>query len=185
MSERIKLNCDYLRADNITRCLIGFCHKANTTIIPLMQELKVKITLEGVIKYAGSSVALEVDFVEGEKSKSKVENAYLLQMIEQDAKTKFGEAFNKFPYDDFSTQYTDLLVLTEDGICENTKAIKEFCTTYLREDQREAYNRYMKAIDALNDFYRGNARFSLDSHFAVKDGKVTPFLRLINFNDYK
>lgn len=186
MSEKIKLGCDYTRFDVIEKILSDFSEKANNTILPLMQELGVKITLEGVVKYAGCSDALEADYIEAEKVRSEVQNAYLLGLIEQNARDKFEAAFDKFPYDDFKTQYSDLLVLSREGVCVNAKAVKEFCTIYLKEDQREAYNRYLKAIDALNDFYRGKAQNGvfIGSQFPVKDGKVFPS-QLINFDNYK
>lgn len=53
MSEKIKLGCDYTRCDVIEKILSNFSEKANNTVLPLMQELGVKITLEGVVKYAG------------------------------------------------------------------------------------------------------------------------------------
>ena len=184
MSEKIKLGCNYALSDTITRNLIDFSQRANATILPLMRKLEMEITLERVLRYAGSSNVLEIDYLEDEKAKSKVDNIYLLRLIEQNANAKFEEAFNKFPYDDFKTQYPDLLVLSREGVCVNTKAVKEFCTLYLKEDQREAYNRYLKAIDALNDFYKGKAIESIDKQFGVKGGKVIP-RELINFDYYK
>ena len=186
MSERIKLNFDVFKSEMVTISLSDFCEKANNVVVPLMKELCVKITLESVVKYAGNSDELNADYLDAEKAKSKVDNAYLLQIVERNAAAQFDEAFDRYPYDDFEPRYPDLLMLSKERICVNAEAVREFCTIYLREDQREAYDRYMKAIEALNDFYRGKAQDGvfIGTQFPVKDGKVFPS-QLINFDYYK
>ena len=187
--EKIELYFDYSKYDNTNHQLSNFAEKANRTVIPLMQSLGVEITLERVIKYAGNSEEFNTDFLESEKRKSEVGNAYLLQIVEHNATEKFNNAFAAYIYDDFTTNRPELLILVGGKVCINEKAVKEFCTNYLQEGQREAYSRYLKAIDALNDFYRGKAPdgyggYDVGSQFLVKDGKVFPN-RLINFDYYK
>ena len=186
MDKKVKLNFDLQKSDLVTRGLTDFCDKANSDVIPLMKSLGVCITLESVIRYAGNSDALNADYLEAEKAKSKVENAYLLQIVERNAAAQFDEAFDRYPYDDFETQYPGLLMLRKGCICVNIEAVREFCTIYLREDQREVYDRYMKAVEALNDFYRGKAQDGvfIGTQFPVKDGKVFPS-QLIDFDYYK
>lgn len=186
MEEKVKLNFDLQKSDLVTRWLTDFCDKANSVVIPLMKSLGVCITLESVIRYAENSDALNADYLEAEKAKSKVENAYLLQIVERNAAAQFDEAFDRYPYDDFETRYPGLLMLSKERICVNTEAVREFCTIYLREDQREVYDRYIKAVGALNDFYRGKAQDGvfIGTQFPVKDGKVFPS-QLIDFDYYK
>ena len=186
MSKKVKLKFDWQRAETITRKLTEFCEKANTAVIPLLQSLGVGVTFESVIKYAGNSDNLNADYIEIEKTKSQVSNAYLLQIVERNATDQFNEAFNSYPYDDFTTSTPELLLLEGGALCINKEAVKEFCTIYLQEDQREAYNRYLRAIEALNDFYRGKAPDGvfIGNQFPAKDGKVFPSEH-INFNYYK
>ena len=183
---RIKLRIDFFKKDYIYKDVDNFVPIVNERVIPLMRELGLTIIKDDVIRYAEDSDRMKNDFVQMEKTRSGLDNPYLVGMIEKEAAAKFNELFLMNPYDDTRTFHPDVLEF-EKGLFEaDDDMIKEKATIYVEEAELEAYDRHIKAIEALNEFFCGKAPDSYDllSYFFAKDGVVHAGKDLVSYSQF-
>lgn len=185
---RIKLRFDFLKAERTEKTVTDFCEFANSRVIPLAKELGLKITKENILKYAENSDFMRYDHIEKEKQASKLDNAYLLNMIADTARKQFTELFDKEPYDDRQTYYPEFIKLTRGELTPDDEAIKEAATVYVETPaELDAYDRHQAAVKALNEFFNGKAPeggLSLQNYFPVVDGVVKPGTTMVSYSQF-
>lgn len=184
-TDKIKLRFDYGAYDRRTGKITDICERINDRVLPLAKELGVTLNIGNILRYARNSDELKADYIKRERSKMQVPDDYLINWVTETATKKYNELFNLHPYDDIFVDFDELLHYKGGKVGYNDEALKDLCTIYVRADQREAYERYLKAIDALNDFVRGKGdSFALSRLFIAVGGKFQA-TELIDLDYYK
>lgn len=184
-TDKIKLRFDYDAYGRRTSKITDICERINDRVLPLAKELGVKLNIGNILRYARNSDELKADYIKQERSKMQVPDDYLINWVTETATKKYNELFNLHPYDDIFVDFDELLHYKGGKVDYDDKALKDLCTIYVREDQREVYERYLKAIDALNDFVRGKGNsFALPGLFTAVGGKFQAS-ELINLDYFK
>ena len=186
-NRRIKLRTDFFKKNAICDDVDNFVLIANERVIPLMRELGLKITKEDVIWYAEDSDRMKDIFIQSEKDSSGLDNSYLLGMVEREAAEKFNELFLTNPYDDTRTRYPDTLKLEKGRFAVDSNAIEEAATIYIEGAELDAYDRHIKAVEALNEFFCGKAPdspISLFNYFPIIDGIVRAGKDLVSYSQF-
>lgn len=184
--DKVKLRFDFDKHDRLERKVSDVCERINDRVLPLVKALSVELTLPNLMAYARSSDNLKVEYIRQERAKMKVADEYLINWVTETATAKFEEVFNAQPYDDISIsdEVEQVLTLsTSEGIISyDDGVLRELCTIYLKDSEREAYKRYLNAVKALNDFYNGKAPdgVNVGFHFPVVNG-VVQRSNIINF----
>lgn len=185
---RIKLRYDFQKAERIERTVNDFTEFANKRLVPLMEALGLEVTKESVLRYANNSDLMRSDYIEKEKAAAKLDNAYLVGMVEDNARKKFKELFDQEPYDDRRTNYPDMMKLSRGRLTADSKAIEEAATVYVEDPaELEAYDRHQAAVKALNEFFQGKApegAISLLNYFPIVDGVVTPGTTMVSYKQF-
>lgn len=185
---RIKLRYDFSKAERMERTVNDFIEFANSRVIPLMQALGLEVTKESVLRYADNSDLMRFDYIQKEVKSSGIDNNYLLNMIEDTARKKFVELFDKEPYDDRSTRYSDLIKLSDGKLIIDDEDLRESATVYVEDPaELEAYGRHMKAVEALNEFFNGKAPeggLSFQNYFPVVDGVVKQGSTMVSYKQF-
>lgn len=170
------------------RTVNDFIEFANSRVIPLMQALGLEVTKESVLRYADNSDLMRFDYIQKEVKSSGIDNNYLLNMIEDTARKKFVELFDKEPYDDRSTRYSDLIKLSDGKLIIDDEDLRESATVYVEDPAKlEAYDRHMKAVEALNEFFNGKAPeggLSFQNYFPVVDGVVKQGSTMVSYKQF-
>lgn len=187
-ARRIKLRYDFIKAERMEKTVNDFTEFTNSRVIPLMEALGLEVTKENILKYAEDSDLMLSDYVQAEMKASGLENGYLLNMVEDTARKKFAELFDKEPYDDRSTYNSELIKLSEGKLTVDDDALREAATIYVEDPaELEAYDRHMKAVEALNDFFNGKApegSLSFQNYFPVVDGVVKPGTTMVSYKQF-
>ena len=187
-ARRIKLRYDFLKAERMEKTVNDFTEFTNSRVIPLMEALGLEVTKESVLKYADNSDLMRFDYIQKEVKTSGIDNKYLLNMVEDTARRKFVELFDKEPYDDRSTRYSDLIKLSEGKLIIDDEALRESATVYVEDPaELEAYDRHMKAVEALNEFFNGKAPeggLLFQNYFPVVDGVVKPGTTMVSYQQF-
>lgn len=182
---RIKLRVDFSRSDYITRAANDFADFANNKVVPLMNELGFEVTMSNILKYSENNRLMKSDFVQREKDVSKVDNEYLLKMVEADAENKFDELYNRNPFDGKRTAFPDLLKCENGRVVVDANAAKEAATVYVEEPHElEAYDRHQAAVKALNDFFQGDAPQFIENYFPSVNGTILAGTSLVDYKRF-
>lgn len=187
-ARRIKLRFDFLKAERIEKTVTDFCEFTNSRVVPLAKGLGLKITKESILRYAENSDFMRYDHIEKEKQASKLENAYLLNMIADTARKQFTELFNKEPYDNRRTNYPELIKIANGKLAPDNEAINEAAAVYVEDPaELDAYDRHQAAVKALNEFFNGKAPeggLSLQNYFPVVGGVVKPGTTMVSYSQF-
>lgn len=185
---RIEISFDFSKQESIERNLSDVVEVANERVIPLARELKFEISLENVLRYVSNSDEIKSDYIKRDVANSGLDNKRLIQIVEKDAGRDFDELFlsSQYVYDDVTIQseYAKFILLEKGVILLDDDAIREAATVYIQEpEELEAYDRQLKAVDALNDFFNGKAPEDINHAFFGVDGVIKAGTR-INYKYY-
>lgn len=138
-----------------------------------MRKLKIDITIENVIKYAGNSDQMKDDFVLRGVESSGLDNDYLLQIARKEETKKFDDLFFENPYDDIESQYSQYLKIDKKGVVSaDGEAIEEAATVYVQPNEMDAYERHQTAVAAINAFFKGKIPHDIRDYFITVNEKI-------------
>lgn len=171
-TEKVFLRFDTAKSDRLSNEVNTICDFINDKVTPRAEALKLTPTFENVVKWAcGGSASMDEDFIQAATDTS-TGNKQLDKLIKDNAAKEAAELAE---YDARIIKKEVLTFFEVKGgrAVPNNKEINEAAKVYMPESFRESYNRYLRAVEAVNEFLQGNAPDGyLGSLFPVKDGKV-------------
>lgn len=185
-SRRIELRIDHDKRDYLSKRARDYADIINSEVIPTIAPLGLPVDKEAVMRYAADFDAMRREYVEGRRAASEVEGDFLNLLAVKEAAADFDRLTRGRRYPDTTTRYPELVVIDEDGAREDTAAVREAATVYVEGAALAAYDRHQKAVEAINEFFRGKAPEGwegLANYFPVVDGVVKAG-SLINYNKY-
>lgn len=202
--DRIKIGQNFGKALEIERYLREFCDFANSRIIPTLETLDLEITLPNVLKYAADPQQMKEDYIKRELP--AVKNPLLNEMMRERLSQEF-DIITQLPAKGGKPTRPELIRLVEDdekaelmeeeGNSSGRKAMKldfdrvgvnQASYVYISDPiEIEAYHRHQKAVEALNEFFNGEAPRHLGENlfrYFVPDSDKPGYLKVAEMVDY-
>lgn len=170
---RIYLGFDINKNDRLRDAARRICDQLNDNVIPRAKTLGLDYTLSELLEWAEDCELMNAAYIKAATTES-TGNKHLDKLL-YDKANEAVEAAGYYGGRSTAGESAKFVRLTENGEAViDEEAAEEAAKVYLPEHLKTAREKYLKAIEAINDFLQGRAIGLVDvgSLFPVKDGKV-------------